>query len=147
MEQRPPKVFISYSHDSPAHADRVLALANRLRAEGVEAILDQFEEFGPPEGWPQWMMTHLRTADFVLMVCTEHYYARVMGFEKPGTGQGVRWEGKLILQYLYEADTINQRFLPCSLGIGNRSTFPTHYVPSNTTGWTANQVICNSTAG
>ncbi len=29
-----PRVFISYSHDSPVHADRVLALADELRAEG-----------------------------------------------------------------------------------------------------------------
>ena len=28
------KVFISYSHDSPEHSERVLALANRLRAMG-----------------------------------------------------------------------------------------------------------------
>ena len=27
-----PVVFISYSHDTPAHVDRVLGLANRLRA-------------------------------------------------------------------------------------------------------------------
>ena len=28
-------VFISYSHDSPAHAERVLSLANRLVLEGA----------------------------------------------------------------------------------------------------------------
>jgi len=124
VDQRPPKVFISYSHDSPEHADRVVALANRLRAEGVEAILDQFEEFGPPEGWPHWMTRHLRDADFVLMVCTEHYYARVMALEKPGIGQGVRWEGKIVFQYLYEADTINQRFLPVLLRDGKPEHIP-----------------------
>ncbi len=74
MDQPPPKVFISYSHDSPAHADRVLALASRLRGDGVEAILDQFEEFGPPEGWPRWMSKHLRDVDFAVMVCTVRYY-------------------------------------------------------------------------
>ncbi len=31
------KVFNSYSHDSPEHSERVLALANRLRALGVDA--------------------------------------------------------------------------------------------------------------
>ena len=31
---RPPTVFFSYSHDSPEHADRVLALSDRLRADG-----------------------------------------------------------------------------------------------------------------
>ena len=98
MKQRSPEVFISYSHDSPEHADRVLAFANQLRADGVEAILDQFEEFGPPEGCPRWTKRHLREDDFVVMVCTERDYAQVLGLEKPGTGQAVRWEGSLILQ-------------------------------------------------
>jgi hypothetical protein len=53
IEQRPPRVFISYSHESEEHADRVLALADRLRAEGIEATLDQYE-ISPDEGWPMW---------------------------------------------------------------------------------------------
>ena len=47
-------VLISYSHDSPAHEARVLALADRLRDDGVDAILDQYESF-PPQGWIKWM--------------------------------------------------------------------------------------------
>jgi hypothetical protein len=89
MPEKPPKVFISYSHDSPAHADRILAFSNRLRADGIDAILDQYNPH-PPEGWPRWMDTQIRDADFVLMVCTEIYYKRVMGEEEPGTGLGVR---------------------------------------------------------
>jgi len=30
-----PRVFISYSHDTAEHAEKVLAFANRLRAKGV----------------------------------------------------------------------------------------------------------------
>jgi hypothetical protein len=33
-----PKVFISYSHDSREHEDRVLSLAHRLRKDGVGAV-------------------------------------------------------------------------------------------------------------
>jgi hypothetical protein len=40
-----PRVFISYSHDSPEHADRVLALADRLRAEGIDCHLDRNPSF------------------------------------------------------------------------------------------------------
>jgi hypothetical protein len=36
------RVFISYSHDFPEHRQRVLALANQLRNEGVEAWIDQY---------------------------------------------------------------------------------------------------------
>lgn len=54
-----PSVFISYSHDSPEHVDRVLKLADRLVAEGLEVILDQYEP-APPEGWPRWMDKRIR---------------------------------------------------------------------------------------
>ena len=64
------KVFISYSHDSPEHAKRVLDLADALRHFGLEVILDQYVP-APDEGWPRWMETRLDEANFVLMVCTE----------------------------------------------------------------------------
>jgi hypothetical protein len=38
-----PKVFISYSHDSQGYKKWVLELAVRLRNNGIDAILDQFE--------------------------------------------------------------------------------------------------------
>src|SRR2546421_7965942 len=110
-ETRPPILFISYSHDSPEHADRVLELSDHLRLDGIDCILDQYE-VSPPEGFPRWMDRQIRDADFVLMICTPAYYRRVMGEEKPGLGLGVRWESDLIYQYIYNAGTVNDRFLP-----------------------------------
>jgi tetratricopeptide (TPR) repeat protein len=118
-----PLVFISYSHDSPEHADRVLALSNRLREDGIDCILDQYED-SPPEGWPRWTEKQIHEADFVLMVCTEVYYKRVMGKEKPGTGQGVRWEGNVIYQLIYDADSENAKFLPALFADGQASYIP-----------------------
>ena len=46
------------------------------------------------------------------MVCTEPYYRRVMGEEEPGAGLGVKWEGKLIYQHIYDADAQSTRFIP-----------------------------------
>ncbi len=109
------KVFMSYTLDSSEHADRVLALANRLRGDGVDCILDQFET-SPPEGWPRWMDRQIRDADAVLVVCNRSYYRRVMGEERPGVGLGVRWKGALIYQYLYDAGADNSRFIPVLLG-------------------------------
>lgn len=119
-----PKVFMSYSHDSPEHADRVLILANRLLADGVDCILDQYEST-PPEGWPRWMDKHIRQSDFVLMVCTEIYCHRVMGTDKPGTGLGVRWEGNLIYQHIYNAETLNTRFIPVLFDVSDSAHIPT----------------------
>jgi hypothetical protein len=119
-----PTVFISYSHDSREHADRVLAVANRLREDGIDCILDQYEE-SPPEGWTMWMDRHITNDDFVLMICTENYYCRVMGEEAPGEGLGVKWEGKLIYQHIYRADSTNTRFIPVLLAADQVSCIPT----------------------
>jgi hypothetical protein len=103
-------IFISYSHDSQEHMDRVLELANRLRSEGVDCRLDQYEQ-APPEGWPQWTEKQINDASFILLICTETYCRRVMGGDQPNVGQGVRWEGRIIYQHLYNSD-VNRKFIP-----------------------------------
>ncbi|MGZ3432839.1 MAG: SEFIR domain-containing protein, partial [Isosphaeraceae bacterium] len=91
-----PRVFISYSHDSEEHADRVLALADALCDGGIDVILDRYVHPAPAEGWPLWMEGNLNAAKFVLMICTDTYLRRVLDQEEPGKGTGVRWEGKLV---------------------------------------------------
>jgi hypothetical protein len=46
---KPPRLFISCSHDSRAHEDRILALANRLRKDGFDPRIDQFDPPPPDE--------------------------------------------------------------------------------------------------
>jgi hypothetical protein len=104
-------VFISYSHDSPEHMDRVLALSNRLRQEGVDCRIDQYEE-SPREGWPQWCDRQIEQSDFVLVACTQTYLRRFKGEETPGKGLGVAWEGHIITQELYNAQGQNNKFIP-----------------------------------
>lgn len=41
-EVAPVKVFINYTHDSDEHKERILKLAESLRAEGVDVELDQY---------------------------------------------------------------------------------------------------------
>ncbi len=119
-----PTVFISYSYDSPEHAEKVLAFSDKLRSEGIDAILDQYEE-SPPEGWSMWMERQIRAADFVLMICTRTYYKRVMGKEGRREGLGVKWEGNLIYHHIYNADTRNTKFIPV-LFAGSK----TEYIPT-----------------
>jgi hypothetical protein len=139
-QPRSPRVFISYSHDSPEHQDRVLGLADRLRQQGVDAMIDQYAP-APPDGWPIWMDLEIQKADFVLLVCTETYRRRVERREQPGKGRGVLWEGKLIYNHLYEADTAVQRFVPILLEGGETSHIPTplrgmaHYRVSTAQGY------------
>ncbi|MDZ8259608.1 SEFIR domain-containing protein [Nostoc sp. ChiQUE01b] len=106
-----PKVFISYSHDSAEHKDRVLHLANNLRDEGVDCKIDQYEQ-SPSEGWPRWMMNQLEWADFIVVVCTKQYKRRFEGKEEPDRGRGVIWEGAIITQELYNHHVTSTRFVP-----------------------------------
>jgi hypothetical protein len=108
-----PKVFISYSHDSPEHSARVLEFANALRREhGVDVELDQYH-VRPEHGWPHWCEEQLRAenAEFVLLVCTETYRQRVENKVPADEGHGVYWEGAIIYDYLYDAKG-NRRFIP-----------------------------------
>lgn len=111
MEQVNPKVFISYSQDSVDFADKVLALSNRLRKEGIDAILDQYEE-APPEGWPRWMENNIESSDYVLIVGSSGYLNKASGKVELGVGRGVKWESNIIYQKLYMSDSLNTKFIP-----------------------------------
>jgi WD40 repeat protein len=111
MASDPPKVLISYSHDSPEHEQRVLELVNRLRKNGVEAWIDRYRP-DPDEGWISWMRDHIERADRVLLVFTETYARRFLGKEVPSKGLGVTFEGVIISQALYETGIHNAKFRP-----------------------------------
>ena len=127
-----PRVFISYSHDSAEHEDRVLVLCNRLRADGVDANIDQYES-APPEGWPAWMEHQIPDADFVLVVCSETYLRRVERREEPHKGQGVVWEINSIYNRLYSDKLVSEKFIPVLLEGASPDDIPlplrgfTHY--------------------
>lgn len=122
---RVPRVLISYSHDSAAHQERVRALCEKLRGDGIDALIDQYVATArPPQGWPRWMDEQLRLADFVVLVCTPTYRARVEGRDEPGRGHGVLWEGSLVYQLLYNAGTRNERFVPVLLGDSGPNDIP-----------------------
>lgn len=112
MAQTPPRVFISYSHDSAENADGVLNLAERLRRDGIDAQIDQYVIGTPHEGWPRWMLDKIDWADFVLLICTETYYRRFRGHEEPGKGKGADWEGQLITLDIYNARSDTVKFVP-----------------------------------
>ena len=111
LMEKNPKVFISYCQQCKEFSDVVLNFSNILIEEGIDVTLDQYIQ-SPPEGWPRWMENSIQEADFVLMICTEEYYNRVMGKTKSSVGRGVKWEGNLIYQKLYDGDSINCKFIP-----------------------------------
>lgn len=87
MRVAPPRVFISYSHDSAEHKKWVLDFATTLRNRGVDAILDQWDS-KPGDDLPQFMEQNLAAADYAIMVCTSRYVRKAnageggVGYEK-----------------------------------------------------------------
>jgi hypothetical protein len=97
-----PKVFLSYSHDTLEHKKWVLELASRLRNNGIDAILDQFE-LQPGDDLPHFMERHLASSDKILMICTDKYVT------KANAGQGgVGYEKMIITSNLLERIDVNK---------------------------------------
>ena len=87
IEINPPKVFISYSHDSESHRNWVIQLATRLRMNGVDAILDAWN-MGLGSDLASFMEQGLSKSKRVICVCSENYIAKAdagkggAGYEK-----------------------------------------------------------------
>ena len=79
-----PKVFISYSHDSPEHRRWVSELGAKLRHNGIDAILDQWD-LGPGDDVTQFMERGIIDSDRVLVICTDSY-VRKANADEGGVG-------------------------------------------------------------
>jgi hypothetical protein len=100
-----PKVFISYSWDDATHKSWVKELAARLRKEGIDAKLDQWEVTLGSQT-PQYMEQSVRDNDFVLIVCTPQYKSR----SDNRTG-GVGYEGDIMTAEVF-VHRNHEKFIP-----------------------------------
>lgn len=101
----PPVVFISYSHDSRDHKRWVAKLAEALRANHVEVIFDQWD-LEPGDDVPKFMERAVKSADRVLMVCSEPYVRKA----NDGKG-GVGYEAMIVTGELVR-DLGTRKFIP-----------------------------------
>jgi hypothetical protein len=92
--------------------ERALGLSQRLRQDGVDSWIDQYENGTPEEGWPRWMLNRLDWAEFVLIVCSETHYRRFRGKKEPGIGKGADWEGHLVSLDMYNSKSRTVKFVP-----------------------------------
>lgn len=115
-----PKVFISYSHQDDNYENKVLEFSNKLRAEGIDASIDLYEE-APAEGWPRWMENQIIGADYVLVLCSKSYYDK---FYSDKRGKGVSWEVNIIYQCLYDANAETKKFIPVFFEKGEEQYIP-----------------------
>ncbi len=109
--KKPIRVFISVSHDSDEHDQRMLELANQLRRDGIDAWIDLFEPH-PAVGWQQWMREQIQRADFILLACTDAYRGYLEEPLLPDTDPRVAWEGHLLRQLAVETLDGSQAIIP-----------------------------------
>ena len=100
-----PKVFISYSHDTPEHKQWVSELAAKLRRNGVEPILDQWY-LDLNQDLTQFAESGIRTADRVLVICTDSYVRKANDGE-----DGVGYEPMIVTRKFVEDHGTN-KFIP-----------------------------------
>ncbi|MDQ3011859.1 MAG: SUMF1/EgtB/PvdO family nonheme iron enzyme [Acidobacteriota bacterium] len=120
-ESQPPKIFISYSHDTPEHADRVMKLSDALCQWGIDCHIDQYEL--APANWLRWMERQIKDADSVLIICTETYCRRFEGRETRPSGVG--WEGGVISVELYQRQDEAAKFIPVVFSLEDAEHIPT----------------------
>lgn len=83
-------VFVSYSWDNEDHKKWVLTFVNRLRQDGINAIVDQ-THLGLGERSTEFMERSVRESHYVLVVCTDKYKSK---FDNREGGAG--YEGHII---------------------------------------------------
>src|SRR3954465_2643957 len=112
VEPPPPRVFISYAHDSAEHEERVRNLWVFLRAHGIDAKID-LPAAEQRQDWPLWMSEQVRQAQFILAVASPEYRRRAEGRAEAEVGRGVQYEAALLREILYEDRTRSlSRILP-----------------------------------
>ena len=101
----PPKVFISYSHDTPEHKRWVSEIGAKLHRKGVNVILDQWDlRLG--DDLTQFMEHGIRDSDKVLVICTDSYV------RKANAGEGSAGYEPMILTRKLVEDVGTNKFIP-----------------------------------
>ena len=100
-----PTSFISYSWDNDDHKSWVRDLATRLRGDGIDVKLDQWE-IAPGDQLPSFMESAIRENDYVLIVCTPKYKRRSDNREG-----GVGYEGDIMTAEVLTTQN-HRKFIP-----------------------------------
>jgi hypothetical protein len=102
---QPRKIFISYSWDDDAHKKWVRDFAVRLRRDGLEVILDQWNT-GLGDQLTRFMEWAVRESDFVLCVCTPRYKEK-----SDSRNGGVGYEGYIMTSEFF-SNPNQRKFIP-----------------------------------
>ncbi|MGW4056685.1 SEFIR domain-containing protein [Amycolatopsis sp. NPDC004747] len=133
-EPEPPRVFFSYSHDTPEHKDLVRRFATFLRSRiGLEVVLDQWYD-NVRIDWSLWATRHLKAADFVIVVASPRYRERADGEAPPDEGRGAQFETAILRNKLTrDLEEGTRRVLPVVLPGRSIDEIPEFLTPYSAT--------------
>jgi len=98
-------VFISYSWDDDSHKDWVATLAERLRLDGVDVVLDRWGAV-PGDQLPEFMERAIRENEYVVIICTPRYKQKSDAREG-----GVGYEGDIMTAEVMTQQN-HRKFIP-----------------------------------
>ena len=117
-----PKVFISYSHDSPTHKQWVSELGAKLRQNGIDVILDQWDlHLG--DDMTRFMEVGVKSSDRVLVICTDNYV------RKASAGEGGVGYERLIVTAQLVQDLGTNKFIPIIRQASEKENMPVFLGP------------------
>ena len=100
MNDRGPRVFISYAHDSEQHKESVREFARFLRGEvGIDVRIDQWHD-GVRRDWAAWATHQVSRADYILAIASPAYKERADDHAFPCDGRGSQFEAALLRDLL-----------------------------------------------
>jgi tetratricopeptide (TPR) repeat protein len=111
----PPRVFVSYAHDSDQHRRTVLRLCTVLQRLGVDVHVDEwFTDLR--RDWFLWMIEQFEKADHVIVVASPQYRAAGDGNVPADCHRGVQTESAVLRNFLYrDRETWTRKILPVIL--------------------------------
>jgi hypothetical protein len=95
-DREAPRVFVTYSHDTPEHKALVEKFARFLRAAiGLDVHLDSWYD-NRRRDWSLWAVEQLTKADFILVIASPEYKRRADGTADSDEGRGAQFETAII---------------------------------------------------
>lgn len=115
------RTFITYAQENEQFKTGVLSLADRLRGEGVDVRIDQYDSH-PPQGWTRWMEDQFSHAERIIVVPSPKYLDRYS--QTDGKGSGARFEAAILRTLLLKNGVSFEKIAVATLSRGDQDYIP-----------------------
>lgn len=115
------RTFITYAQENEEFKSGILLLADKLRHDGVDVRIDQYEPH-PPQGWARWMEDQFLHAEKIIVVPSKKYLDRYSQVD--GEGSGARFEAAILRTLLLKNGVSFGNIAVATLARGDQEYVP-----------------------